>query len=290
MELQERAVAERQRAEEGEIDMRRLLRQVVELAEDIAELNRIVAKYVLAGKMVDGGGQGVVHHFHAHIRAVVLGRQRHTLQDFQAAPDLADEDAGSVDVEFREDHAAQDVGFQPFPVPGAAVGHGEDGDRARAVGGRIHLGDHRVIIGMIRIVDQPLLALNVVALSAGVIGHGRGARANAEQVGAAMLFRPAQRKYLAFELGSQFVFFSGDQHHIGESAGGAGGHVIGIVAEVAGGFQHRAQQVECGIDIVQHIHHAIAQALVIQNVAELRVFNGVHKFRVACPYFADFSP
>ena len=47
VELQERAIAKRQRAEKGEIDMRCLLSQIVELAEDIAELDGLLPKMLL---------------------------------------------------------------------------------------------------------------------------------------------------------------------------------------------------------------------------------------------------
>ena len=154
-------------AEEGEIDMRRLQRQIVELAEDIAEADWVVAEDILARQVLDGGGQRVVHHFHAHVSAVVFGGQRHPLQDLQPAPDLADEDARSVDVEFGEHHAAQHVRFQALPVLGAAMGHGEERERARTVGGGVDLGDDGVIIGVVGIVNQPLLPFDVEVLLAG---------------------------------------------------------------------------------------------------------------------------
>ena len=48
MELQEGAIAECQRAEKGKIDQRGLLRQIVKLAEDIAELYWVGAENMLA--------------------------------------------------------------------------------------------------------------------------------------------------------------------------------------------------------------------------------------------------
>ena len=239
--------------------------------------------------MLDGGRQRVVHHFHAHVSAVVFRGQRHPLQNLQAAPGLADKNAGSVDLELGQHHAAQHVRFQALPILGAAVRHGEKRERARTIRGGIDLGDDRVVIGMVRIVDQPLLPLDVIIFRSRIVVRGRGARSHAEQVGAGVLFSPAQGEDFAFELGRQLVFFRGDQHHISQSAGGAGGHIAGVVAEMLGGFQHGAHQIELGIDIVEHVHHAGAQALVIENVAELRVFNGVHRGGVACLYLADFS-
>ena len=153
------------------------------------------------------------------------------------------------------------------------MGHGEERQGAWTIRGGVDLGDDGMIVSVIRIVDEPLLPLDMVLLAGGVIGQGRGAGAEAQEVSAGMLFRPSEGEDFAFELGGELIFFGGDQHHIGESTGGAGGHVTGVIAEVPGRFEHGAQQVECGVDIVQHIHHTSAQALIIENVAELRVFN-----------------
>ena len=106
MELQKGTVAECQGAEEGKIDQRRLLYQIVELAEDIAELYGIGAENMLAGQMLDGGRQRIFHHLYTHISAVIFCRERHALQNLQSAPHLSDKNSGTVDVKFCEHHRA----------------------------------------------------------------------------------------------------------------------------------------------------------------------------------------
>ena len=126
MKLQERTVAEGQRPKEGEIDQRRLLCQVVKLAEDIAEMDGMTAEDLLGRQMLNRRRQRIFNHHDPHIGAVIFGRQRHSLQNFQPAPDLSNQDARAINVILGDDHVPQHMRFQPLPILAAAARHSKE--------------------------------------------------------------------------------------------------------------------------------------------------------------------